>query len=154
MQNHIIPATAAAVSNAQMRILQSKNDDAGAHGVSDPTQPGETCATAAVTNHHDVNPAHRSGVGPFSSVIHIVVVVLECCLSLAGFPAQVWIAPTDCAQEDHRTRGGQKASKSPLYAGKLTAQHQGWCSCLVAMWRNVLDCLLSGVNRLHPTAVS
>ena len=151
MQNCIIPASAAAVSNNQARMVRSSpNQPEGTH-------PG--ASNNCADQQQDGNTkADDSQMRAFRGVLRVVLVVLESCLSLAGFPVPGFIpengpgaesGPGDAQEE---TEAAVKPPSSSYYAAKLAAQHQQWCSCMALMWRNILDCLCSGMPFLFPNS--
>lgn len=159
MQNSIIPAAAAAVSNTQNRMVSSQTikREGGVPGVpnaADPQPVDQAGHTSPCTDKHEEEnaaAADDSQMRAFRDVLRVVLVVLESCLSLAGFPVPGFspenrsCAATNQAGYEHGQTGPGMSSPCSYYAGKLAAQHQQWCSCMAVMWRNILDCLFSGV---------
>lgn len=155
LQNSIIPATAAAVSNTQTRIVNSmsaKAEEGVAAGGLDSAHPlpFESAKTPPCTEQQQEGQAATDDtqMRAFRRVLRVVLIVMESCLSLAGFPVPECTPQNACATTNAAGDGnpGDGMASTSLYdAERLAAQHQQWCSCMIVMWRNVLDYLSSGV---------
>jgi hypothetical protein len=155
VQNSIIPAAAAAVSNTQSNMITSSSTKAenGASGLTDAQFVDQTKCTSPCTaqeQQEDNGSADDVQMVAFRGVLRVVLVVLECCLCLAGFPVPGTPQPEGTvygATGERGKEGRWLGSKSSYYDEKLVAQSQGWCSCMAVMWRSILDYLASGVLR-------
>jgi hypothetical protein len=155
VQHSIIPAAAAAVSNTQSRMASSSAAESkdGAGGLADPQfmdDPGRTSPCTGQLQQKDNVSTDDNQMRAFRGVLRVVLVVLESCLCLAGFPVPGTPLPRETVNGspgEHGETGLGMVTTSSCYARELVAQHQGWCSCMAAMWRNILDFLVCGVPR-------
>ena len=159
MQNYIIPASAAAVSNMQARMVSTSSGERegsvpdasnNCADLQDGAQDkqGSPCTDQ---NQEAKGEPDDSQMRAFRGVLRVVLVVLESCLSLAGFPVpgstsgKLPCAAAGKPGDMNEEKGADAGSTASLhYARMLAEQQQQWCSCLAMMWRNILDCLSSG----------
>jgi hypothetical protein len=151
VQSSIVPASAAAVSNVQNRLVSSSSikSEQGVPGgdFQHLQHSNQAVQTSACPEQHQEGDCQMRA---FRGVLRVVLVVLESCLSLAGFPVPGFSPQNEANAAIHGYGDGQEPSEPAMRsassdcAQKLAAQHQQWCSCMAQMWRNILGCLSAG----------